>query len=166
MMTRLTSDELERGLGDVIYELLMMNYTARELMKIGNVNTYNKICILESFLVHIRCLFDFFFTQPKYSSDVAAVDYLEKEEAKYIGGNVVNKVIDINKINKLLAHVTTDRAKLDPNWPVKSYELHVNSIARIFINIIRKKYSNIIGQYESFYKQEYPESRYLFSNFL
>jgi len=106
-----TDDELSKGLHAVFYEIQQLAFTPMLSTPDAGINN----AIVESRLLHVRTLLDFFEDAAKQKDDVLAVHYgfpsrpIEEVEAVYR-----------ERLNKDLAHLTysrTRRTQSDKQWP-------------------------------------------------
>ena len=101
--------------------------------------------VLESFVIHFRVLFDFFFEDPK-ADDLSLVHFLE--------GCVWEKPKDLEiwrrRANKFLAHLTILRAEEKPPiWPVGQIYARMIETIKVFakeVDITKIKISKNLSE--------------------
>ena len=108
-----SSDELNKMIEHVAYEIHMFRWAylmlALQLIKLllhGNLNN----AILESWVIHLRNLIDFFYAMPQ-KDDIVASDYISDWDS--IRSQTQKSPLlqeATNKANKQLAHLTLARA--------------------------------------------------------
>lgn len=94
---------------------------------------------LESYLLHARVLRDFFFRAPKYPDDVVASDFLPEWSTycpslgTYLNGQEL-------RLNKALAHLSTERLKYDnkdKRWNVTAIHNELQPVIELFLTKLR-----------------------------
>lgn len=118
-------DELKEAAGHVVYEVVTLldasHFVGVSMTSPASEPTSN--IALESYLIHYRNLRDFLCPDLKvlHPSDVIASDYLDLENPAEFGSRTILEV-DKLRINKLLAHITYERAQFEKDgnksWPV------------------------------------------------
>jgi len=117
---------------NIHYEILMFDFTSRMLRK-QSIRSNQLILntFLESWLVHLRNLLDFFYTDisKRYKDDVLARDFVKnarnykKDRAKFRDLKQIKK-----KIAKQLAHLTYHRSKYNNKtrlWNFNKYSKEI-----------------------------------------
>ena len=93
----LTNKELLGGLDSFKYELLMLKATNEKLLKNNFSSKIEKNAVLESWVIHFRCLLTFFNkSTTRFKDEILATHYLEKKEYEDIT-NLLNKWKDKEK---------------------------------------------------------------------
>jgi hypothetical protein len=121
------ADERAKALGDVYYEIQQL--AAAALVGIDHPNLNN--AVIESRLLHVRTLLDFFERDSCNQDDVLASHY--GFPAAVIGIEEPYR----QRLNKDLAHLTysrTRRTQADKNWPHERVIMPVLERSRSFID--------------------------------
>jgi hypothetical protein len=135
-----TAQECEASAPDVCYELRAM-VQARDLNNYSKKQTDPKYadamlvmcnCAIESFLLHYRALREFFSSlQKKVADNLKGTDYLSTWQTSAVW---VTNQVDIDRIHKRLAHLSTKRTTLDNNWDLAHMEWNVSQTFEDFIS--------------------------------
>jgi hypothetical protein len=121
-----TADEREKALGDVYYELQQL--VAASVIGTDHPNVEN--ALIESRLLHVRTLVDFFEAAPSSDDDVLASHYGFPQTSLPIDS------VYRQRLNKDLAHLTYSRTKRtarDKVWPYERVVLPVLERGSAFI---------------------------------
>jgi hypothetical protein len=114
-----------------LYELQLFQWTASELRPEKNITGVLRSVLIESFVIHLRNLIDFFFTPTRDDDDVVATDFCH-------GWNEIlsDTLKEAKKrANKELTHLTLGRkSDSDQSKPWKVTELvrEVHGVAKRF----------------------------------
>ena len=133
-----TKDELNQASEALLYEYRMLLTSAGFLGSQIAADSDLALCVLESFLVHLRNLLDFFYSEPKRASDCSAGDYLPDVAAwrQEIEEHLLSPTNEIlRRIHKDLAHLTYDRIGKEPEdrqWEVTRIALAVVRVMTAF----------------------------------
>lgn len=146
-------DDLRKMLSHLDYELGMLGWSANKVRPLrDDMEAEEKIAVvgaLESFLIHARNLYDFFYEdKKKQDSDVLAADFFEDTgtwKTNRPNRTDLPKVDSrpmIGAINKYLAHITWDRVDGDstPTWPVAEILTNLKSADELFRNLVPREY--------------------------
>lgn len=128
---------LEKFAGNVTYEIKMVKCTAQKLAQLGQ--GFERNAFLESFLTHVRNLYEFFEDSPKQKDVVS----------KYYAGSSwktgpdfpvmchINNAVK-RKIHKLLAHLTLEREEYadanDTSWEVEKMTVDITKVWAYFLS--------------------------------
>jgi len=138
----------QNNLGSLHYEIQMFR-CMYEYLKRDNFNKGLSNAILESFLVHVRNLIDFFQgtdNKPPYKH---YCDDVIKSDFKDGGGNNLSLVDnweitrdDKNKINKRLSHITELRTDMDKDWSKERerFKEEIEKAVKQFLEEISNEY--------------------------
>lgn len=121
-----TAVELEKGLDDVYYEIEQLAATAVGATNLGNLNN----AIIESRLLHVRTLMDFFEESPQPQDDILSTHY------GFPARKVPIDAVYRERLNKDLAHLTYSRTKrtaADKWWPQERVVLPILEVCQSFI---------------------------------
>ena len=137
-MRTLGRGELEKVAPHVEYEIEAMLCAHKQYGA-----THDRL-ILEAFLIHVRCLHEFF-TQPrKQDTDVRAQNYFEFE-SDWTGAcppmpDVFNRDEMVERLNRRVTHLSTDRARWFERertenwaWPTQDLETAILDYSRAFL---------------------------------
>jgi hypothetical protein len=98
--------------------------------------------LLESFVIHLRNLTDFFYAAPTKTDDVVAVDFFDKATG-WVPGNMSNLLAEAReRANKEVSHITHKRkGPDDPTkpWPHDDLFKEIEAIAKTFANTASSK---------------------------
>lgn len=140
-----TEDELKRDAVTIDFEIWMLMETSARLS--GNlprpVDKISNNALLESWLVHLRALLEFFRTgyRGPNKDDVRAEDYfteknLEIKKIRSLAPNPKSREEKRKKeIDKLLMHIVKDRSRFYSRWSARDNEM-VTSRLKIFFKIL------------------------------
>lgn len=127
-MTKKTDQQ--RVFGDVKYEVNMMNATANALAKKAKAGLKN--VLLESFLLHSKNIFEFLtLAKQNGNREILAVDYCDWYPSVGLAG-MPTVARFAPKIEDYLLHLSYNRLKKKPNWPVGKILKEVNGAWRKF----------------------------------
>ena len=116
------------------YEIAMLLGTAEELQTAPE-SDITKNALLESFAIHARSLFAFYFGGRRYCSDVIAQDYVDDWNTVRPGiSPILNDVK--SRTDKEIVHLTTERMpgiQLLKNWNYGDISHEFHNVTRIFI---------------------------------
>lgn len=128
--------KIEKGASHIVYEIMMFNGTAIKLSS-GITDQFEINIALESFVVHSRNLFDFFYSEKKYPDDISVYDYLKRKKdfnkEKSKKRNLENLT---NKANKQVAHLTYSRNnynKINKGWLINKIVDNMNITITAFL---------------------------------
>ena len=110
-MRRITNYTLKKASEHVFYEIWML-YNAATILK-TTTDQLSKNIILESFAIHARNSFDFFYPKKHFAnSDILATDYLINKKL-YNEQKTKKKILKylVRKADKQIAHLTYTRNK-------------------------------------------------------
>lgn len=111
-----TTLELQEASNFLIYEIWMFRGLTHAIdNKIYNARGVISNAILESWLVHIRELADFFYKSKGYPDDIFAVDFFPSNQWNSIRSQNKSSLLTnyCKDINKHVAHITTSRSGKD-----------------------------------------------------
>lgn len=145
-------DQLKETLGHVYYEIFQLTETLQDANSVSLKNA-----LVESRLVHVRTLLDFFQKETrskkkgKELDDVLAIDY-----------GIAQQTVGIplpyqERLNKDLAHLTYSRSQRLPNekhWPYKQVVLPIllcceNFSKHIISNFLTANYPNELTEWKA-----------------
>lgn len=110
-MRRITNYTLKKASEHVFYEIWML-YNAAMILK-TTTDQLSKNILLESFAIHARNSFDFFYPKKHFaSSDILVTDYLINKK-NYNRQKTKKKILKylVRKADKQIAHLTYTRNK-------------------------------------------------------
>jgi hypothetical protein len=113
----------------LLYELQLLLFTGRELGR--QPTPVMRSVLIESFVIHLRNLIDFFYTPRAKEDDVIAADFCPR------WNETISNTLKIAKerANKELSHLTLGRKNgLDPSkpWDVRALFQEVHDVATTF----------------------------------
>lgn len=122
----------------LVYEIKMLRETASALRGKGIGPRSFRNAMLETFLVHYRNLFDFFYadTRRELAHDVSAADYVPdpkqwKERRPRIGREATG---NRERVNAQLAHLTYRRLKYKQrNWSDRRMARQIEELLEAFV---------------------------------
>jgi hypothetical protein len=144
--------EINSGMKEHLkYELDMFRYAAIKLFDLQQESqdpSLFKNTILESFLIHTRNLRDFLcLKKPKYPDQIIAGDYIgdrQQWQNKRYKMSYLENGKTIAKINKLLAHISTDRAKFiseeGASWDITKIEEEIYNGWKVFVESLNSQH--------------------------
>lgn len=116
----------------LLYELQMFVLAGRELARPYLAGPLRS-AVIESFVIHLRNLIDFFFTAPTHDDDVAAIHFCPQWNEAI--PNILKLARD--RANKELSHLTLQRKTgLHPDkpWDVAALFQSVHQVAKKFVS--------------------------------
>jgi hypothetical protein len=116
----------------LLYELQMFVFAGRELARPNLAGPMRSI-VIESFVIHLRNLIDFFFTPPTHDDDVAAIHFYPQ------WNEAIPDILKVarNRANKELSHLTLERKTgLHPDkpWDVAALYQSMHKVAEKFVS--------------------------------
>lgn len=145
MNQRYSREVLDASLEHLRYEWDMLRKTYYELSAPCAHQEPVKYALLESFLIHARCIYDFFYKSHdnnKRHDDVLAIDYLAEDVVQdRLRPKPPGEITDcLERINKEVAHVTAsrvDRESLGKDWNVESLFVFLDGLMQDFHNRLK-----------------------------
>lgn len=136
-------DALQRDAEHVDYEIWMLMKLTERFGAPLTLPEDDIACraMLESWLLHLRALYEFFKTHDRQGNDRRAVDYFEADSTKAAQIAGLAPVKDswedarIREIHKALAHIARGRSKLNTNWTERDLAL-VRPRLEIFFRVL------------------------------
>lgn len=123
-------------LGDVKYEIGMANLAAQSMTKKGTPQAIN--VLLESFLLHSKNMFEFFtLASSNGNRELIAKDYTNQWKPFIALHKMPITKKFIPKMDGYLLHLSYDRLKKKPLWPVGKMLKEINSNWKDFIKYIK-----------------------------
>lgn len=135
---------IKKAAGDVKYEIDMFRFTADCLSK-PNLHQAIVNVLVESFAIHTRNLFFFFYTENKLrkKDDVIADDYsINKKEFRTHRTKKALLNYIVKRVAKQVAHITYHRAvynKRTKPWKTQDIRNKMNKTIDAFINSLSDK---------------------------
>jgi len=119
----------------------MFNGTSIKLQN-GVQDQFEKNVLIESFAIHSRNLFDFFYTKGR-KDDIAASDYIINKQI-FKQTRTKKRILDnlTRKTNKQVAHLTYSRNNynnINKGWYVMQITNNMNSTILAFLNCLEIK---------------------------
>lgn len=137
--------DLKRDAGTVDYEIWMLRETSERLRGLKPLPTDEILrrTVLESWLLHLRALLEFFRTRAgtKRDDDVRAEDFFEVGSPELERIRALEPTADSwegerqKEIHKLLAHIVQDRARYNSEWSERD-EAMVTDRLEVFFDSI------------------------------
>ncbi len=130
--------ELLRASEQLYYEFWMLTSVAQGLASGMAVRGWLQNALLESFIIHVRALLDFFYTNDPKSDDIVALDYFSDKELWKTLRPTLSRTLRIAKkrAGKEVAHLTYARLKTSPEnktWAFMDITTEVQAIVSIFL---------------------------------
>ncbi|MBI3476089.1 MAG: hypothetical protein HY010_10180 [Acidobacteria bacterium] len=120
----------------LLYEVQMFQWMTKTLLtKSSEFEALERCALIESFAIHLRNLFEFFYHQSPRDTDVVAADYFD-DPASWNGTPSPVLVAARKRADKEVSHLTLQRkdaADLDKNWPIGAYFNEMRSTVQEFI---------------------------------
>ncbi len=118
----------------VVYEIMM--FKATNLLLLSNINEQvSKNVLLESFAVHSRNLFDFFYKK-RINDDIVAIDFIgNKAQFRKDKSKKRNMQTLARKANKQISHLTYSRNNYNSRtkpWNISSIGAQMNKTIEAF----------------------------------
>lgn len=129
------------------YEIEMFTATIGRMTR-RNLDTLEKNVVLESFLIHARCLFDFLYpSKETRDNDVIVDDFFEnpKEFRKKIPDSLPIESYLKYRTGKEIAHLTYERLKVTPDkkiWQMSDVHNQIVSVLEIFFENLTDEQRN------------------------
>jgi hypothetical protein len=121
------------------YEIKMLRVTMRGLDSEVFRGSSSSDVFLESFVIHVRNLIDFFWPPESYKSDDVLAEDFFNEPAAWLGvrPNPMPELLERSRVraHKMVAHLTYPRILLteeEPDWEVTKIALELEEIIRLF----------------------------------
>ena len=134
----------KKAVEHIVYEIMMFNGTSIKLDS-GIQDQFEINTLLESFAIHSRNLFDFFYTKKKYEDDMSADDFIIKKKEFKLRRTKKRVLANLtNKANKQIAHLTYSRNNYNPStkgWNVSTITKNMHNTIVSFLSCLepRKK---------------------------
>jgi hypothetical protein len=155
LITTTSSDD---KLDALLYEVRMMIRASNAFTTLQNRTPNNapadytaRNAFLESFLLHLRNLIQFFTIPRNAKERNQRSDDIIVDEFKDSAGNVISNITlaisadDLKAIHKHLSHLTKTRTNNKLLWPVTALELEINNAMHQFITRISDSYFRTKG---------------------
>jgi len=156
-----TDEKLRQGAKSVNYEIKMLLGTMT--YRSDPLDPIMSNMILESFLVHVRNLFEFLFKRmEKHGDEVRSAQFITDDDKNKIWRVKQKEFEDIlqdemGRIHKRLAHISYDRDSCDRGWVKVNLVIELRNMMQSFINHVpedKKRWFEIDG----LLKFEIPEN--------
>jgi hypothetical protein len=126
----------------LLYEIQMFQWMAKTLVtKSSAFESLERCALIESFAIHLRNLFDFFYNQSPRDTDVVAADYFDDPAAWSERPSSV-LIVARKRADKEVSHLTLQRkdaADPDKNWPVGDYFKLMQPTVQAFVRTVSLK---------------------------
>ena len=120
----------------LLYEVQMFQWMTKTLLtKSSQFEALERCALIESFAIHFRNLFEFFYNQSPRDTDVVAADYFDNPASWSRKPSSV-LVAARKRADKEVSHLTLQRKDAgDPakNWPVGAYFNEMRSTIQEFV---------------------------------
>jgi len=139
------------------YEFWMLTSVAQGLASGIAVRGWLQNALLESFIIHVRALLDFFYTDVPKSDDIVAIDYFSDKERWITIRPELSRTLRIarKRAGKEVAHLTYARLKTSPEnkiWAFMDIAKEIQAVVSLFVDHVPK--SLLAGQWQTMlYKQ-------------
>jgi hypothetical protein len=132
---------LRSAAGHVAYELRMWQWAANLLNGIGpeQQNTPERNALIESYLLHLRNLIEFFRSEGRKTDDVVALLYVPRWNVGDYGSSLESAWVSLNK---RLNHITMERLNKSA-WPIVE---HSWQLAHDAVGILWLKFESELGE--------------------
>jgi len=129
--SKLSPQQLADASEDLLYEIVMLRYTAEKLVSSAPDESPMVNALLESFAIHSRALFEFFFGGSGRDQMLAAhyVDHWSQPKPASLGKTV-------GKVNEEVAHLTYKRSSLSSEakkWPLDKIVGAFDDLLEVFL---------------------------------
>jgi len=129
----------KKAVEHIVYEIMMFNGTSIKLHS-GIQDQFEINTLLESFAVHSRNLFDFFYTENRYKDDILANDFIIKKK-EFKSKRTKKRILEnlTNKANKQIAHLTYSRNNYNRStkgWSVSAITKNMNKTILSFLSCL------------------------------
>jgi hypothetical protein len=134
-----TEEELRIASNHLHYEYWMLATTAREMAIVNHDPGVVNNAILESFVIHVRNMIYFLYSERPKNDHIVAGDFFESpsdwEEIRPVKSeNLKNDEI---KAHKGVAHLSYDRATQDKSWHFVELANEISTIFQIFVKHVQ-----------------------------
>ncbi len=130
--------------GHISYEVEMFEYSGDRLMK-GGLNIGEKNVMLETFVIHARCLYDFLYPSKKSRNDDAKADDFF-EDVNELRSKLPSKLSISSYLSsrtgKEIAHLTYGRIKVTPEqkpWQIDEIHNQIGEALVIFFETLTQE---------------------------
>ncbi len=131
--------KLEKSLEHLVYEIMMFDGTVIKLTS-GKNNSFETNILLESFAIHSRNLFDFFYTKKRRLDDMSAQDFITKRREFRLKRTKKRILENLTlEVNKQVAHLTYSRNnynRINKGWAVSTIKSNMDNTIKAFINCL------------------------------
>ena len=135
-----SEDELKRVSHHLHYELWMLSETANALSSGISERGWRLNSLLETFVLHVRAVSDFFYAERKKEDDVLAADFFPDGRWASLRPNETDLLKRArNRAHKEIVHLTYERLNVTPEtkpWPFLEIVRDVDSVLRVFLENI------------------------------
>nr|MBP7322114.1 hypothetical protein [Deltaproteobacteria bacterium] len=130
--------ELQKASEQLYYEFWMLTSVAKGLASGIAVKGWLQNALLESFIIHVRALLDFLYTDDPKSDDIAAVDYFADKEGWAIIRPMLSRSLRVarKRAGKEVAHLTYSRLSVSPEnkiWSFIDITTEIQVVLSIFL---------------------------------
>ena len=133
-----SDEELQKASDHLFYEYGMLNELANAMAS-GQANKdWCTNALLESFIIHFRCVMDFLYNDDPRPDDVVAQDFFSSADTWEKSRPQLTDLLKTAKkrTGKELAHLTYKRQAVTPDrkpWPFLAIVNDINSVMDVFL---------------------------------
>ena len=132
-------NELRAASNLLSYEIDMFRFASEEILSKRHAGSRLQNALIESFVTHLRILYDFFLREPR-EDDISASHFLAGSpaalaELRKLDSTVLK--VARKRADKELAHLTYTRVgktREDKQWPCEQVVAEIDCIVDIFLN--------------------------------
>ncbi|MBI2032178.1 MAG: hypothetical protein HYT09_00880 [Candidatus Levybacteria bacterium] len=132
----ITKSQKQKAVGHIIYEFMMFRRTSEFLMSPISDQLMKNI-IIESFAIHSRTLFDFFYKNRGQPDDIIALDYIHPNKKFNPAKEGLSNLSQ--KANKQVSHLTYARNKYNirtKGWNVIKIKSRMELTIKSFMKML------------------------------
>lgn len=131
----------KKAVGHIVYEIMMFNEASIKLQS-GVEDRFEKNILVESFVIHARNLFEFFYKN-KIKDDISAYDFIFKKK-EFKMKRTKKRILEnlTNKANKQVVHLTYSRNnynRLTKGWYVSIITINFNKTILAFLSCLEPR---------------------------
>lgn len=138
-----SEDDLKRASAHLHYELWMLTSTANALGSGIAERGWLLNALLESFVIHMRAMSDFFYAERRKPDDVLAADFFPAEDWLRIRPTETDILKNARKrAHKEIVHLTYERLNVTPEakaWSFLDIARDVHTVMGVFLRHVPKE---------------------------
>lgn len=144
----------KKAVEHIVYEIMMFHGTVLKLVA-NPQDQFEKNILLESFAIHSRNLFDFFYSKKKQKDDISYEDFIARK-MEFKSRRTKKRILKnlTKKTNKQIAHLSYSRNnynRITKGWNVTTIYKNMNKTIVAFYNCMEPEKKKWFIEYHEKY---------------